>query len=82
MTVVAFVLFLGLAVALSLVESKDQPIDTTQAQPGILSTDTTPNSTGITPTSDQQTGNVTNSGDSDQPTGTTDSEPDHPTGDN
>jgi preprotein translocase subunit SecG len=68
MTVVTFVLFLGLAVALSLVESKSESIDTTQAQPGIVSSDTTPNNTGITPTPDH-------------PTEEPDSEPDHPTGD-
>ncbi len=75
MTVVAFILFLGLAVALSLVESKIEPVDTTQAQPGIVTTDTTPSSTGITPAPSPT--EPTDS-ESDHPTST----PDHPTGDN
>ena len=48
MTVVAFLLFLGLAIALSLVESKGV-VDTSQTQPSVVSTDSVPNSTGTTP---------------------------------
>ena len=78
MTVVAFVLFLSLAVALSLVESKDV-VDSSQAQPGVVSTGSVPNSTGITPSLDHPTGNT---GNPDHPTGTTNTKPDHPIGDN
>ena len=74
-TVVAFVLFLSLAVALSLVESKDV-VDSSQAQPGVVSTGSVPNSTGITPSSDHPTGNTDTP---DHPTGTTNPKPDHPT---
>ena len=75
MTVVAFVLFLSLAVALSLVESKGE-VDTSQAQPGIVSSDIAPGSTGITPSLDHPTGNT---GNPDHPTETTNTKPDHPT---
>ena len=90
MTVVAFVLFLGLAVALSLVESKSE-IGTSQPLPGIVSTDSVPSSTGITPSPDHPTGTPNSNPDHptgtpnsnpDHPTGTPNSNPDHPTGDN
>ena len=54
MTVIAFVLFLGLAVALSLVESKGESLDATQ--PAIVTTNTTPDSAVVAPSPDDPAG--------------------------
>jgi len=81
MTVVAFALFLGLAVALSLVESRGSSQDTTQAQPSTFTTGTLPNTVGTTPASDHPTGGIDPTFKPDHPTGATDpsSAPEHPT---
>ena len=77
MTVVAFVLFLGLAVALSLVESRSTDVDTTQIQSSTLSTDTSPGAATNAP--DHPTGGINPSSAPDHPTGTLNPKPDHPT---
>lgn len=78
MTVVAFVLFLGTAVALNLVESKT-PVAEEPAPSAITSTDAGATAPAITtPSDDSFTGNPVSGGTSDHPTGSSTS--DHPTG--
>jgi hypothetical protein len=76
MTVVAFVLFLGTAVALNLVESRtpvaEEPLATISTDTGASAPVTT------TPSSDSFTGNPATGETSDHPTGSNTS--DHPTG--
>ena len=79
MTVVAFVLFLGLAVALSLVESRSTIGDTTQIQSSTLSTGTSPNAATTINSPDHPTGGLNPTPRPDHPTGAVDSKPDHPT---
>jgi preprotein translocase subunit SecG len=81
MTVITFVLFLGVAVALNLVESKTLG----EAEPApatIVSTDdgTTATTESTTPSGDSFTGNPVSDGTSDHPSSSNNS--DHPTGGN